>query len=55
MLRLCYDLLDSTPKVVNSRGCTAGEKGRKGKQQKADRSRKIRLGDVGEMLGEKDR
>lgn len=44
ILRLCYDDLlglDSTPKIMNSRESTTGEKGRKGKQRKANRSRKI--------------
>lgn len=53
ILRLCYNLLglDCTAKLMNSRGSTIGEKGRKGKQRSDNRSRKIHLGDVGEVLG----
>lgn len=46
---------DFTSKIVNSRESTIGEKGRKEKQIKANRSRGIHLGDVGKALGVKDR
>lgn len=46
---------DFAPKIVNSRESITGEKGRKEKQIKANRSREIHLGDVGRALGEKHR
>lgn len=56
---LCSSLmtyLDLTLQLrLNSRGSTIEEKGRKGKQTKANKSPKVHLRDVGEALEEEDR